>query len=73
MTPDNDQNFGSIKAPGYIEGTASISDRVVRKKEQQQQEQQQKRKQKKQTEPKLEEEIEHQNSDTDEGHMDFHA
>jgi ATP adenylyltransferase/5',5'''-P-1,P-4-tetraphosphate phosphorylase II len=71
MTPDNDQNFGSIKAPGYIEGTVSISDRVVRKKEQQQQ--QQKRKQKKQTEPQLEEEIEHQNSDTDEGHMDFHA
>jgi len=71
MTPDNDQNFGSIKAPGYIEGTVSISDRVVRKKEQQQQ--QQKRKQKKQTEPQLEEEIEQQNSDTDEGHMDFHA
>ena len=71
MTPDNDQNFGSIKAPGYVEGTVSISDRVVRKKEQQQQ--QQKRKQKKQTEPQLEEEIEHQNSDTDEGHMDFHA
>ena len=72
MTPDNDQNFGSIKAPVYIEGTVSISDRVVRKKEQQQQ-QQQKRKQKKQTEPQLEEEIEQQNSDTDEGHMDFHA
>ncbi len=71
MTPDNDQNFGSIKAPGYVEGTVSISDRVVRKKEQQQQ--QQKRKQKKQTEPQLEDEIEHQNSDTDEGHMDFHA
>ena len=71
MTPDNDQNFGNIKAPGYVEGTVSISDRVVRKKEQQQQHQ--KRKQKKQTEPQLEEEIEHQNSDTDEGHMDFHA
>ena len=73
MTPDNDQNFGSIKAPGYIEGTVSISDRVVRKKEQQRQQQQKRKHKRRQAEPQLEEEIEHQNSDTDEGHMDFHA
>jgi len=72
MTPDNDQNLSSIKAPGYIEGTVPVSERIVRKKEREKQ-QQQKRKQKNQAQPKLEEEIEHQNSDTDEGHMDFHA
>jgi len=72
MTPDNDQNLGSIKAPGYIEGTVPVSERIVHKKEQDQK-RQQKRKQKNQPQPKLEEEIEHQNSDTDKGHMDFHA
>jgi len=73
--PDNDQNLNRVVGPHHVEGLASVSDRVLRKKDQQKQEQH-KRKPLRRIEKQLEEELSEvveNTTDNEDGHIDFRA
>ena len=74
MTAEHDQNFVSIPPSDHVEGLTSVSERVVRKKEQEQR-RQGKRKPKQKVSKQLEEESASRDGTDkgDDGHIDFHA
>ena len=75
MSPEHDHNLTSINAPSHIEGLASVSERVVRKKEHKRQGGKQRRNNRQSIDEKIEEELaKDELSENDaEGHVDFHA
>lgn len=75
--PDNDETFNRVLPGNQVEQLASVSDRILRKKEhqskQQQQGQQQHAKQHKNIEEQLEQEKNEKITKLQDGHIDFHA
>lgn len=73
---DGDQNLNRVAGPHQVEGLASVSDRVLRKKDRQKNDQQHKKKPDKRIEERLEEELNdvvEKTSDGGEGHIDYRA
>ena len=75
MSPEHDHHLTPVNAASHIEGLASVSERVVRKKEQQQQNQKQNRSSHRGIDEKIEEELaKDESTDSNgEGHVDFRA
>lgn len=75
MSPEHDHNLTPVNAPSHIEGLASVSERVVRKKEQKRQGGKHRRNDRQSIDEKIEEELAKDESSEEKtnGHIDFHA
>ena len=75
MSPEHDHNLAPVNATSHVEGLASVSERVVRKKEQQRQNSKQSRGNRQSIDEKIEEELakDELSEDRGNGHIDYHA
>ena len=75
MSPEHDHNLTPVNATSHVEGLASVSERVVRKKEQQQQNSKHSRNNRQGIDEKIEEELakDELSEKKANGHIDYHA
>lgn len=75
MSPEHDHNLPPVNATSHVEGLASVSERVVRKKQHQRQNQKHDKDNRQSIDEQIEEELakEELKEDKSSGHIDYHA